>query len=146
MRRFALLLALAASASGCVSFTGLGGTYAGGGGLDPMDATPQAYNFQPSTLTKVGNAVLSVPETVVWWPYKIVSSTLRGGYDGVAGGLSNAPVPALGVVAAPFTAAAGLVNGTVSGVTRGPAYVGTTEEFTKALKKPWTEPLPLWKK
>jgi hypothetical protein len=111
-----------------------------------MDATPKVYDFEPSTFTKVGNAVLSVPETAVWWPYKIVSSTLRGGYDGVTGGFSKAPVPALGLVAAPLTAAAGIVNGTVNGVTRGPAYVGSTDEFGQVLKKPWTEPLPLWKK
>jgi hypothetical protein len=140
MRRVILLLAAAASASGCVAMGG-----PGGGSLDPMDATPRVYDYEPSTFTRVGNAMLSVPETVVWWPYKIVSSSVRGTYDGVAGGVSQAPVPILGLVAAPLTAAAGLVNGTVAGVTRGPHYVGTTDEFGQALKKPWKEPILLWK-
>ena len=102
-------------------------------GLDPMDATPVTYDYEPSTFAKVGNAVLSVPETIVWWPYKIVSSAVRGGYDGVAGGISDADMPIIGVIASPLTAAAGLVKGTVKGVTRGPAYVGTTEEFGRAV-------------
>jgi hypothetical protein len=113
-------------------------------GLDPMDATPHSYDYEPSTFSKVGNAVLSVPETVVWWPYKIVSSAFRGGYDGVAGGVSKGGMPIVGVLTSPITAAAGIVKGTVKGVTRGPAYVGSTEEFGQNLGKPWSEPIPLW--
>ena len=116
------------------------------GGYDPMDATPRTYDSEaaPSTLETVGEAVLSVPETVVWWPYKIVSSALRGGYDGVVDGVDRAPVPAVGVVASPLTAAGGVLKGTLKGVARGPAYIGSTGEFGQALGQPGTEPIPLW--
>jgi hypothetical protein len=137
----AVTLAFAPALAGCVAVSGSGGMT-----IDPMDPAPKTYDdMQPGTVTKVGEAVLSVPETVVWWPYKIASSTLRGGYDGIAGGVSKAPVPVLGVLASPITAAAGVVNGTFTGVGRGPAYIGTAGEFGESLSKPWTEPIPLFK-
>lgn len=113
-------------------------------GLDPMDATPRVYDYEPSTAAKVGEAVLSVPETAIWWPYKIVTSAVRGGYDGVAGGVEKAPMPIVGVLLSPVTAGAGIVNGAVRGVTRGPAYIGSTGEFGRSLGSTWTEPIPLW--
>jgi len=139
MNRLVLLVLAVLACSGCRSMQAPSPE-----GLDPMDATPRTYDYEPSTLTKVGNAVLSVPETVLWWPYKIVSSAVRGGYDGVAGGVEKADMPIIGVLASPLTAAAGVVNGTVKGITRGPAYVGDTAEFGRNLGKPWSEPIPLW--
>ena len=142
MGRLLVALAFAPALAGCVAVNGAEGMT-----IDPMDPVPKTYDsMRPGTMTKVGEAVLSVPETVVWWPYKIASSTLRGGYDGVVGGVSKAPVPALGVLASPLTAVAGVVNGTVTGVGRGPAYIGTVGEFGDSLSKPWTEPIPLFKK
>ena len=138
------ILAFAGTLPGCVAMSGSGdGTKI----IDPMDSQARPYDFQttPSVLSQVGNAVLSVPETIVWWPYKIGSSALRGGYDGVSGGVTEAPMPIVGVVASPLTAAAGIVNGALTGVTRGPAYVGTTDEFGDNLGKPWKEPIPLFK-
>jgi hypothetical protein len=141
MGRLLAALVLAPALAGCVAVNGNEGSV-----IDPMDPVPKTYdNTGPGTMSKVGEAVLSVPETVVWWPYKIASSTLRGGYDGVVGGVGKAPVPALGVLLSPVTAAAGVVNGTVKGVGRGPHYIGTTGEFGESLSKPWTEPIPLWK-
>ncbi len=99
---------------------------------------------RPSTFSRVGNAVLSVPETVVWWPYKIVTSAVRGGYDGAAGGIEKAPMPFVGVLASPLTAGVGVVHGALKGAVRGPAYVGSAAEFGKALGQPWVEPLPIW--
>ena len=80
---------------------------------------------------------------MLWWPYKIVSSTIRGGYDGVAGGVTGAPMPILGVVASPLTAAAGAVNGAAHGVARGPAWVGSAAELGGVLGQPWTQAIPL---
>jgi hypothetical protein len=144
MRRLILLIAAAASFSGCVA---MGGSGEGTSIIDPMDNQAKAYDFQttPSVFSRVGNAVLSVPETALWWPYKIASSAFRGGYDGVSGGVSRAPMPIVGLVASPLTAVAGMVNGTLAGVARGPAYVGSTDEFGAALGKPWTEPIPLFR-
>ena len=91
----------------------------------------------------MGNAILSVPENAIWWPYKLVSSALRGGYDGVADGVEQAPMPVVGVVASPLTGAAGIVNGVFHGVTRGPAWVGNTSELGSAIGRSWSEPIPL---
>jgi len=110
-----------------------------------MDATPKVYDYSKNPFATAGEAILSVPETVIWWPYKIISSTVRGTYDGVAGGVDRAPMPIIGVLAAPLSGAAGALNGTVKGVTRGPAYIGNTGEFGRSLGQPWKEPIPLWK-
>jgi hypothetical protein len=140
MRRLLIAVACASFASGCVAFRP-----AAQDGLDPMDATPKVYDFSTNPFATAGEAVLTVPETAVWWPYKIVSSSVRGTYDGVAGGLDRAPMPILGVLSAPFTGAAGFLNGTVRGVTRGPAYIKSTGEFGRSLGRPWKEPIPLWR-
>jgi hypothetical protein len=139
MRRLIVLAAAAVAVTGCLAPMAPRDKP----GLDPMNATPVTYDYEPSTMTKVGNAALSVPATVLWWPYKIGSSALRGAYDGVVGGVSQAPVPVVGIVAAPLTLAAGAVNGTVKGVGRGPAYL-TPDTVGPNVGKPWTEPLPLW--
>ena len=139
MRRLSLLLLAVLASAGCSSFRAPGPE-----GLDPMDATPKTYDYDQGPVAKVGEAVLSVPETVLWWPYKIVTSALRGGYDGVAGGVEKAPIPLIGVLASPLTAGAGIVSGALRGVARGPAYIGSTGEFGQALAKPLSEPIPLW--
>jgi hypothetical protein len=144
MRRLLLTLAIAAAAAGCVSASP-GGPLMDGPFVNPGGDPPTVYpQPKPGALTRVGNAILSVPETVVWWPYKIVSSAARGAYDGVAGGVEKAPMPIVGVLAFPLTGAAGVVNGALSGVGRGPAYVGNTAEFGQALGRPWSEPIPLF--
>jgi len=140
MRRLLVAAVCAFAASGCVAFRAPGPV----DGLDPMDATPRVYDFSTSPFRSAGEAILTVPETVVWWPYKIVSSTIRGGYDGVAGGMGRAPMPIVGVIASPITGAAGMVNGTFKGVGRGPAYIKSTGEFGRSLGEPWREPIPLW--
>ena len=139
MRRLMLVVVTAAGLAGCAV---MGNENEGG---DPLDARPKYAQTEPSTLSKVGNAALSVPATVVWWPYKIVTSAGRGGYDGVVGGVGRAPMPVVGVLASPLTAAAGIVNGTFSGVTRGPAYVGDTDAMGRAFGSTLSEPIPLWK-
>ena len=131
MGRLLVALALVPALAGCVAVNGTEGSV-----YDPMDAVPKTYDDAgPGTMTKVGEAVLSVPETVVWWPYKIASSTLRGGYDGIAGGLTKAPVPVLGVLASPLTGAAGVVNGTVKSVDAKGAVIqldGDVEGYLRA--------------
>ena len=139
MRRLLLPLVLAATAAGCASMEPGGGTFRNPDGSEPV-IYPRP---KPSVFTTVGNAVLSVPENAIWWPYKVVSSALRGGFDGVSDGVSQAPMPVVGVVASPLTGAAGIVNGVFHGVTRGPAWVGTTSELGSAFGKPWSEPIPL---
>ena len=139
MRRLSLLLLAVLASAGCSSFRAPEPE-----GLDPMDATPRTYDYEKGTLATVGDAVLSVPETAIWWPYKIVTSALRGGYDGVAGGVEKADMPVIGVLASPLTAGAGIVNGALRGVVRGPAYVGSTGEFGRVVGLPLVEPLPLW--
>lgn len=138
MRRLCLLAVAALAATGCSSMR------APEDPLEPMSERPRLFIDQPSTLERIGEGVLSVPETALWWPYKVVSSALRGGYDGVAGGVEKAPMPVVGVLASPLTAAAGVVNGAVKGVSRGPAYVGTLRQFGGVLGQPWAQPLPLW--
>ena len=145
MRRLLVAAVCAFVVSGCTSFRGGPSFSAIESGLDPMDATPRTYDFSTNPFSSAGEAVLTVPETAVWWPYKIVSSTIRGGYDGVSGGFARAPMPIFGVITSPLTAAAGAVNGTVTGVGRGPAYIKSTDEFGRSLGKPWREPIPLWK-
>ena len=140
MRRLLAVIAAAAGLAGCAV---LGGP--GNGSIDPMDARPKTYDYEPSTLEKVGSTALAVPATVVWWPYKIVTSAGRGLYDGVAGGVNRAPVPVVGVLFSPVTAAAGAVNGTVRGIGRGPAYVGAGNDIGQAFESTVTEPIPLWR-
>jgi hypothetical protein len=140
MRRLLMVLVAAAGLAGC---TAMGGT--GDGSLDPMDATPRAYDFEESAFSKVGNALLSVPATAVWWPYKIVTSAGRGAYDGIAGGMQKAPMPIVGLITSPITGAAGVVNGTFRGIGRGPAYVSDTEEMGRAFGSTLKEPIPLWR-
>jgi len=137
---FAAALAAASLAAGCSSMRAPEPE-----GLDPDDATPKVYDLSgPSPFATVGNALVSVPETAIWWPYKIATSAVRGGYDAVAGGVEKAPLPIVGIVASPLTAAAGIVHGAVKGVVRGPAYVGSTAQFGQVLGQPWVEPIPIW--
>jgi hypothetical protein len=140
MRRLLIAAVCAFALTGCASFAPPPQD-----GLDPMDATPKVYDYSKNPFATAGEVILSVPETVVWWPYKIVSSSVRGAYDGIAGGVDRAPMPIVGVIAAPLTGAAGILNGTVKGVTRGPAYIDSTGEFGRSLGQPWKEPIPLWK-
>ena len=144
MRLLLVAAVCAIAASGCTSFRGGPSFSAIEGGLDPMDATPVTYDFSTNPFASAGEAVLTIPETVVWWPYKIVSSTFRGGYDGVSGGMARAPMPIFGVITSPLTGAAGMVKGTFMGVGRGPAYIRSTNEFGRSLGRPWREPIPLW--
>jgi len=138
--RLALLLAAAALAgAGCASTEG---TTQGGGDyglpLDPMDATPRTTaDTSSGFFESAGETILAVPETVLWWPYKVVSGALRGGYDGVADGIGDAPMPAVGVVASPVTGALGILKGIGKGLSQGPAIVRSSGEFGRALGAPW---------
>ena len=140
MRRLLVVLAAAAGLAGC---TAMGGR--DGGGLDPMDATPKTYDYEPTMLEKVGTTAVAIPATVVWWPYKIVTSAGRGIYDGVTGGVKRAPIPVVGVLFSPVTGAAGAVNGTVKGIGRGPAYVGGQNDIGRAFGSTLSEKIPLWR-
>lgn len=91
-----------------------------------------------STGGRILDGVLSVPETVIWWPYKIVGGTLYGIYDGVADGVEEAPVRILGVAAAPITGTVGALRGFFRGMALDPYYVATTDEFGRVLPKPFT--------
>ncbi len=140
MRRLLWIVVAAAGLSGC---TAMGGP--GDGSIDPMDGRLRVYDYEPSTLETVGSAALAVPATVVWWPYKIVTSAGRGLYDGVTGGVGKAPVPVVGVLLSPLTGAAGAVNGTVRGIGRGPAYVGAGNPIGEAFESTIRDPIPLWR-
>ncbi|MHC4922727.1 MAG: hypothetical protein ACYTG4_01435 [Planctomycetota bacterium] len=137
MRPILLILAAALVFTGCASTSAAPAQDYGDGALDPMDATPVTYETEPSTLETIGDAMLSVPETAIVWPYKIVSGGLRGIYDGVAGGVEDAPMPVVGVAAAPVTGAVGLLKGVGKGVAMEPYYVGDSNQFVQALAKPW---------
>jgi hypothetical protein len=104
--------------------------------LDPMDATPKTMQ-EPSILSKAGETLLAIPENAVWWPYKIVSGGLKGAYDGIAGGMNDAPMPILGVVASPVTGAMGLVKGVANGAAMGPYLIKDSAQFGRALDQPW---------
>jgi len=138
-----LLAPLVLLAAGCASAPAAQDEY--GMPLDPMDATPRVYDDGTSPIGTVGEAILSVPETAFMLPYKILASGLRGGYDGVADGIEEAPMPILGVLLSPVTAAGGIVGGAVQGAVREPHYVGSTGEFGRGLGRPWTTPVHVWK-
>lgn len=139
MRGLPLLLLAVVAAAGCSSMRAPPPE-----GLDPMDATPKTYDYDRSPFTTVGETILSVPETAVWWPYKIATSALRGAYDGAAGGIEKAPMPVIGVLLSPVTAGVGAVNGAFHGVAAGPLYVGSTGEFGRVIGQTFVEPIPLW--
>jgi hypothetical protein len=142
MRIHLAAVLVAGAASGCASFGPVPDA-----GVDPMMVGPAAAPAaKPSTLGSIGNAVLSVPETAIWWPYKIVGSAARGTWDGVAGGVERSGNPVAGVIVSPFTATAGLLKGTAKGVTRGPHYVKDTATFGKSLKEPWVQPVEVFGK
>jgi hypothetical protein len=132
--KMAALLLVATLAGGCAS-TGQGTLYPAAG---PMpEGTRGAKVVPKSTGMKILDGALSVPETVVWWPYKIVGGAIHGIGDGVSGGVKDAPMPFLGVLASPLTGVWGGVKGLARGATLEPFYVGTTEEFGSALAKPF---------
>jgi hypothetical protein len=134
MRRYLLGLVAAPLFAGCASMAAPSSD--GGMRLDPMDATPSTMET-PGFFTQAGEAALSVPETVLWWPYKIVSGALKGAYDGVAGGVQDAPMPLAGIVAAPVTGAMGLLRGVGKGAALDPHYIKNTAMLAQAFGKPW---------
>jgi len=136
MRTFAVVLVVALAAAGCAAPAA---PYGSGMAPEGMaDAAGRATTQGGGTT--VGDALLSVPETALWVPYRIVSSVLSGAYRGAADGFTAAPLPLFGVLMSPVTAGIGAVSGAVQGLTRGPWYLGTHGDFSRALGQPWLAP------
>ncbi len=133
----ALALALALPAAGCASTSrGVEVAMVPGDNLESVDLRAE----QRGGAAIAADVALSIPETAVWWPTKIVGSTVTGLYDGVADGIDDAPLPILGVIASPLTASWGAFKGVFRGIAMDPYYVATTSEFASALGKPFVRP------
>src|ERR1700704_709010 len=61
-------------------------------------------------------AYIAAPfENVLWWPWKIVGTGIKGAGDGVGSGFQKDRMPILGFIFSPLTLCAGLVTGMAEG-------------------------------
>jgi hypothetical protein len=92
----------------------------------------------------VGAYVAAPFENVLWWPWKIVGTGVKGAADGVASGFQKDRMPVLGLLFSPLTGAAGLVTGFFEGVAMGPGLVGPSDNFGHVMSLPPKHATTIW--
>jgi hypothetical protein len=83
-------------------------------------------------------------ENLVWIPWKVVGTSLKGATDGVAAGFAADRMPMLGLLFSPVNAVAGLVTGLAEGVAMSPMLVGPEDAFGRVMGKPMQNPTLIW--
>jgi hypothetical protein len=98
----------------------------------------------PSTEPGVVDYVEAPFENVVWWPWKIIGTGLKGAVDGVSCGFRPGRMPAVGLIVSPINLVAGLVTGMVEGIAMSPLLVGPRDSFGHTMGLPMRHPTSIW--
>lgn len=108
--------------------------------LSPALSAPEDDPHAPGAL----DYIATVPENVLWWPWKIVGGTGKGFVDGIAGGFGPDRLPILGLLFSPVNAAVGTATGLVTGTLSAPGLIGPRDNFGKTMSLPMERPTPIW--
>jgi hypothetical protein len=99
---------------------------------------------EPSGLARAGGYVLAVPANVLWVPWKIVGTGLKGIPDGVSAGFAKDRMPVLGLLFSPLNAVGGLLTGMAEGVAMSPALYGPDHDFGRVMGQPMRHRTTIW--
>lgn len=145
--RAALLAAAVAFAPACVTTSepkdGMSSTVSrdtakGGGESAPGDSGQ-------SGVGRAGKIAATVPANIVWIPWKIVGSGLKGASDGVHAGFDKGRgMPLLAVLFSPVNLAAGLVTGIFEGAAMPPLLIGPDDNFGRTFSSPTSRATTIW--
>lgn len=83
-------------------------------------------------------------ENVVWWPWKIIGTGLKGAADGVGSGFKQERMPAIGLLFSPVNLVAGLVTGMVQGIPMSPLLIGPRDSFGRTMSQPMRHATSIW--
>ncbi len=108
--------------------------------LDPTPALQEDARRGPG----FGDYAMVVPENLAWVPWKILGTTGKGIYDGVATSFSPGRLPILGLVFMPVNAVVGAATGLGTGVVSKPVFIGPRDQFARTMNLPLQRPTPVW--
>ena len=94
--------------------------------------------------SNVAGYVLAPFENVVYLPWKIIGSGVKGASDGVGSAFSRDRMPVLGILFSPVNAVAGFVTGAAEGIGIQPVLVGPQDDFSRAMAQPTRHATTIW--
>lgn len=83
-------------------------------------------------------------ETIIWWPWKILGTGLKGAADGVGAGFTKERMPVVGIIVSPINLVAGFVTGLAEGAAMGPASIGPSDRFGRTMSMPTKHATTIW--
>jgi hypothetical protein len=93
---------------------------------------------------RTGEWLYKGPSNLLWWPWKIIGSGLRGIPDGVVAGFDEGRMPVIALIVSPINAVTGLLTGMAEGAAMGPGLITPETDMGRAFSKPLTVPTTIW--
>ena len=122
--------------------TGEGGGKTAGGEAGPGDEPTRRK--EQSGLSRTGDYVMTVPENVVWVPWKMIGGGIKGASDGVQAGFDKGRMPFFGVLFSPVNLVVGFATGFVEGLLMAPGLIGPDDDFSRAMGLPTKRETSIW--
>jgi hypothetical protein len=91
-----------------------------------------------------GDYAMTVPQNLVWWPWKAIGGMGKGFVDGIGAGFDDNRMPILGLLFSPVNAVMGLVTGFGTGLFSEPGAIGPRTNFSRTMGIPTQRPTPIW--
>ena len=132
--------AAAGAEGGATGEPGKGGETPPGG---PEDE-PTRRREEQSGLSRTGDYVMTVPENVVWIPWKMIGGGIKGASDGVQAGFDKGRMPFFGVLFSPVNLVVGFATGFVEGLLMAPGLIGPDDDFGRAMGLPTKRETEIW--
>ena len=134
----------APGAPGATGEPGAGGEKGTGAGTGSPEDEPTRRREEQSGLSRTGDYVMTVPENLVWVPWKMIGSGIKGASDGVQGGFDKGRLPFFGVLFSPVNLVVGFGTGFVEGLLMAPGLIGPDDDFSRAMSLPTKRETEIW--
>ena len=95
-------------------------------------------------IERAGQYAMTVPENILWIPWKMIGGGVKGASDGVQAGFEKGRMPLFGVIFSPVNLVVGLATGVVEGLVMSPGLVGPDDDFGRAMSLPTKRSTSIW--
>jgi hypothetical protein len=93
---------------------------------------------------RAGEYALTVPQNIVYLPWKLIGGGVKGASDGVQAGFDKGRMPLFGLLFSPVNLVTGFVTGAGEGLVMPPAVVGPDDDFGRAMAGPTDRDTTIW--
>jgi hypothetical protein len=92
----------------------------------------------------VGAYIAAPFENVLYLPWKVIGSGIKGASDGVGAGFTKDRMPVYGIIFSPVNLVVGLLTGMGEGAVMKPGVVGPSDSFSHAMAQPPKHVTTIW--